>query len=158
MRTGRPKKPDAIKKLSGTLQKCRQTQPVEAVQAMAPLSAAKPPAWLSPVAKKVFKEKAAQLISLRALTLLDIDMLAAYAAAYARMIDAIKQLEDGSIVTENYNKGLLSYAVSPFEKIKNDAIKIVNQIGAQFGFTPASRASILASLPKNQDKDDFDEF
>lgn len=147
-----------MKQLGGTLQKCRRTQPIKPTQAMAPLSAAKPPAWLSPIAKKVFKEKAAQLISIRALTTLDVDMLAAYAAAYARMIDAIKELEEEGVVTRYFDKGVPSFVVSPFEKIKNDAIKTVNQIGTQFGFTPASRTAILNAIPKEQEKDDFDEF
>lgn len=158
---GRPRKPDAVKRVQGTLQKCRAQEPAPEVAALTPLDKVTPPAWLTPEAKNIFKVKAKQLISLRVLTAVDIDMLALYASSYAQAANAVSMITRDGGVTRLFNdEGLpIGVIVNPYVKIYNDALKAVNQIGGQFGFTPATRKAMVEAMPKEQGpKDDFDSF
>lgn len=157
MAGGRPRKPDAVKQMQGTLQPCRASS---SISALVPLEDAKPPAWLSATAKKLFKEKARQLITIGVLTQLDVDALAMYAHSYAEAINAVKELEENGRMATTFNDEgvIIGFTPNPFYRIFNDSMKIVNQIGSQFGFSPSSRASIISQIVKKEDKDEFDDF
>lgn len=152
---GRPRKADQVKALQGTLKKSRALDETSEMSALVPLSGATPPRWLTKEAKSIFREKSRQLISIRVLTLVDIDLLAMYANSYALMIAAARQMsipKDGDDLPD-------VTMVNPF-KVYSEQAKIVNQIAAQFGFSPSSRSSIIAaaSAGKPKKKDDFEEY
>lgn len=152
---GRPRKPDQVKALQGTLKKCRALDDNSELSALVPLSGVTPPKWLDKEAKTIFREKARQLISIRVLTLADVDLLAMYANSYALMIEATRQmrpLPEGA-------PGPDICMSNPF-KVYSEQAKIVNQIAAQFGFSPSSRSSIMAAAAagKPKKKDDFEEY
>lgn len=157
MAGGRPRKPDAVKKMNGTLQPCRANGEISA---LVPLTDVKPPSWLTSTGKRIFKEKARQLISIGILTSLDIDALAMYSNSYAEAINSITEIEKSGRMATTYNDEgvIIGFTANPFYKIYNDNLKVINQIGAQFGFSPTTRASLAASMPKKQDTDDFDDF
>ena len=149
---GRPRKPDQVKALQGTLKKCRALDDSSELSALEPLSGITPPKWLGKKAKMIFKEKANQLMSIRVLTVVDIDLLAMYANSYALMVEAYRQMHP--------NATALAVSIENPFKVYAEQAKIVNQIGAQFGFSPSSRSSIMAAVAagKPKKKDDFEEF
>lgn len=157
---GRKRIPDEIKRLKGTAQKCRLAKTdaqVEAVGAM--VTPPKVPMWLDKQARKIFATKASQLSLIGVLTPLDLELLSAYAAAMSLVVQASAEIQAGGmLVTSNTKTGTITIA-NPVIKIMKDNIKVINQIGAQFGFSPSSRASIMAmATKKEKKKDDFDEF
>lgn len=158
---GRNKTPDALKRLRGTDQRCRLSGDDSMTDALSSLSEAKPPAWLTTVGKKIYREKAQQLISIGVLTELDLGLLAMYANSYSLAVDAIVQIgKQGKAATVKNDEGqVVSFLLNPYLKIYTDNIKIINTIGSQFGFSPSSRASIMALAAKREGPaDDFDEF
>lgn len=128
--------------------------------ALEPLADVRPPAWLSSEAKKIFKTKAQQLISLGVLTALDIDLLALYATSYADAVDSIRSLNtDGRIIIFTDDEGKTTGGmVNPAIKLYYESLKVINQLGGQFGFSPASRSSLAAGLAGKKTKGDFDEY
>lgn len=154
---GRPRKSDEQKRLSGTLQPCRASGTINGLDT---LSDVKPPSWLTKQAKVVFRQKATQLMSIKVLTQLDVDALVLYAAAYAEVVAALEALDvEGRVCRKIDKEGNEVLSVSPWVKIYTENIKVVNQIGGQFGFTPSSRASITAMANGGKVvKDEFDEF
>lgn len=157
---GRPRKPDVVKQLQGTLQKCRALDlSKENMNGLSILDDVKPPVWLTKNAKRIFKEKASQLMSIKVLTPVDIDLLSIYSNSYAIIVEAVNDIATrGAVIEINTDKGSLVVA-NPYSKIYNDNVKIVNQIASQFGFSPSSRSSILALAQRREKtKDDFDDF
>lgn len=157
---GRKRVPDEIKKLKGTAQKCRLAKTPATNNAMGVMIAPpKPPTWLDKQARKIFATKAAQLALIGVVTPFDVELLSAYAAAMSLVVQASAEIQtDGILITIATKTGTTTIA-NPAIKIMNDNIKVINQIGAQFGFSPSSRASIIAlTARKETKKDDFDEF
>ena len=93
MAKGRKNLPVEVKKLRGTTQPCRDKASESAGAAIARLTDVKPPSWLDSDAKRIFKDKAGQLIALQVLTILDIDLLALYAQSYSLIIEALKKIK-----------------------------------------------------------------
>lgn len=154
---GRHKNSTGLKVLRGTNQPCRDVS----TQDLRPLEfVPKPPKELSRDVKKIFAAKAAQLVMLRVLTELDIDELIIYATSLATVAEAEKHLiEEGRVILIKDEDGnILSQEINVWNKIYKDNVAIVNSIGVKFGFSPASRASILSSIPKREKKDEFDDF
>lgn len=158
---GRKKLPDEIKRLKGTLQKCRTTEKQNTDGLIVTQNTLVVPSWLDREAKKIFKAKAGQLISIGVLTELDLGLLALYANSLSLIVDASKEIQKTGKVNTVYNDEgkIIAFLVNPMFKIMNDNMKIINQIGSQFGFSPTSRAAIMALATKKEGpKDDFADF
>lgn len=157
---GRKRIPDEIKKLKGTAQKCRLAKTPATNNAMGVMIVPpKPPTWLDKQARKIFSVKAAQLSLVGIVTPFDVELLSAYAASMSLVVQASTEIQSQGITIIHATKTGVVTVSNPAIKIMNDNIKVINQIGAQFGFSPSSRASIMALVAKKETKkDDFDEF
>lgn len=159
MNKGRKSLPAEIKKLRGTAQSCRE-QSTPGDDAVARLTDAKAPAWLDTTAKKIFRAKAEQLIALRVLTVLDIDLLALYAQSYSLIVEALEKIKaEGKFNTLYNDEGqVIGFVENPYMKVYRDNFDRVQKLSTHFGFSPATRRGILALADKREDKDDFSDF
>lgn len=158
MSKGRKSLPAEIKKLRGTSQ--RREQSAAGNDAVARLTDAKAPTWLDTTAKKIFRSKAEQLIALRVLTVLDIDLLALYAQSYSLIVEALEKIKsEGKFNTLYNDEGqVIGFVENPYMKVYRDNFDRVQKLSSHFGFSPATRKGLLALADKRKDKDDFSEF
>ena len=159
MGKGRKQLPAEIKKLRGTAQPCREQAAGDST-AIAKLTDVKPPSWLDTTAKKIFKSKAEQLIALNVLTVLDIDMLALYAQSYSLIVEALQQIKaEGKFNTLYNDEGqIIGFVENPYMKVYRDNFDKVQKLAGHFGFSPATRKSIMSVAEKKEEKDDFADF
>lgn len=154
---GRPRTSNAIKQLRGTDQPCRMADELP----VAPIDRISPPAWLSPTAKRVFREKSAQLCACRVMTMLDADTLALYAESLATAIEATRHLKkDGIIViVRDKDDNIVGQSTNLWHDVQKKAIKQATEIGAMFGFSPVSRLRLAQlAAPAPEKKNEFEEF
>ncbi len=159
MAKGRKNLPAEIKQLRGTAQPCRE-QAAGDSSSIARLTDVKAPTWLDSDAKRIFKDKAAQLMALRVLTVLDIDLLALYAQSYSLVIEALRKIkEEGKFNTLYNDEGqVIGFVENPYMKVYRDNFEKVQKLAPHFGFSPATRKGILTTMEKQEKKDDFSEF
>lgn len=159
MTKGRKNLPAEIKKLRGTAQPCRERS-TPGDDAVARLTDAKAPAWLDTTAKRIFRSKAEQLISLRVLTVLDIDLLSLYAQSYSLIVEALEKIKaEGKFNTLYNDEGqVIGFVENPYMKVYRDNFDRVQKLSTHFGFSPATRKGLLALVDKKEDKDEFSEF
>ena len=149
MRTSGPaKKPTALKERTGNPGK-RALPKNEPKPDAASVAC---PAWLDGEASAKWKTLAPHLKKLGLLTALDLDQLAVYCRAYAEYRHAeaeIDKLHGKLIETTESGRSFRN----PYLEISKNAWKQMLKIGAQFGFTPASRADIeVFGDPEMSDK------
>lgn len=142
MAAGRPRKPTALRLVHGTRDKHKNKNEPK------PTGKGKCPAWLDPKAKTVWKNLCKQLEAIGLLTEVDTHAFAVYCQSYIELVDAEKELAKNGR-TQTTKDGFVRK--SPWLSVRDEAHKRMMQIGAQFGFTPASRTRIDVQAP---DKDD----
>lgn len=103
----------------------------------------RPPAWLSPEAKREFKKLAVELQQTELITNVDVNQLAIYCRAYARYVE----LQNGTIEENEEGEEIRLYD----EKQIDILFKQLKAMSAEFGFTPSSRAKI--AIPKEPEKE-----
>lgn len=121
----------------------------------------KPPPWLSPKARKIWKHLAPDLIAKRVLTGWDIEAFASYCDAIVRRAEASRRLaKEGQVVTvpvfnkKTGEKTGERETRSPWVTVQRDADMQVQRWGARFGLTPSERSQI--KLPQGgSGKDDL---
>jgi P27 family predicted phage terminase small subunit len=130
---GRPRKPTALRLVHGTRGKNQnKSEPM-------PTGEANAPDWLSDEAKDVWKHLATELEAIGLLTSMDEQAFAVYCQSYAELIEAEAELVKGG-KTQTTKDGFVRK--SPWLSVRDEAHKRMQQIGAQFGFSPASRTRI----------------
>lgn len=144
--TGRPPKPNAVKKLTGS-------RHVNTTEPKAPTGRPKCPKHLSDAARKQWRILVPVLAKMKVLTLADADALALYCTALARWIDAEKHLEEDGVVVKSPN----GYPIqNPFLAVSNKAHEQIERLGARFGLNPSDRAR-LHVVPEKE-VDELDKF
>ncbi|MEY9097012.1 phage terminase small subunit P27 family [Paenibacillus sp. RC84] len=116
--------------------------------------AIKPPAWLGPKAKKMFRDFTKQLEDTELLTNLDVNGLAQYCDLYCRMLELRQEVEEKGYTLVNMNsRGGLTYITNPALTAMNSTIKLIQTYEAKFGFTVFDRTRIALrdDKPKEQD-------
>lgn len=150
-RRGPAPKPSALKQLEGNPGK-RTTNTKE------PRPATKIPACpkhLSAEAHKEWRRVSKQLADLRLLTEVDRAALAAYCQAWARWVEAEKEMakEDFRMITIT-EKG---YPVlSPWFSVADKALKQMKAFLAEFGMTPSSRSRV--QVEPEGEVDEYEEY
>ena len=142
---GRPRIPTAIKKEKGTFEKYYSMENEFTPDAIIDVE---PPEFLTDNQKKIFKSAARRFVQQGIFSVMDVDMVVAYAIEYDRYIEATKELNKSKgVVTINGKK-----QVNLYLKISNEALKNINKIGIEFGMTPSARTRIAVSPkdPKNR--------
>lgn len=96
----------------------------------------KPPDFLKPEGKKLWKKAIKELVGAGHLQIVDFEILALYCQAYANYIDFDAELREVNPIfyTEN------GYPVShPLVKMCNDALEKVKNLGIKLNFNPDAR-------------------
>lgn len=145
----RPRKSDAEKAATGTLQPCRRTRQVAISDATL---TTEPPIGLTKDAREAW-QLAITCAPRGVLTALDATVLERWARNYATYRKIAKQLdhEDIALVTET------GVTLNP---LFNALVKIQQVLAAcekELGFTPVSRARVKADV-KEEEVNDFDGF
>ncbi len=142
MPAGRPPKPTELKSLQGTDRKDRKVESLDVIKFdnITQLKAIKIKGLETAMAKKIFNEKANQLILNKMLAPQDVDQLIIYANAMDKVIECSKNLKKGLFneVFDDYGK-VKGYIANPYIKLFKEMAEIVTRIGAEFGFSPLSR-------------------
>jgi len=150
-RRGPAPKPSALKQLEGNPGK-------RAVNANEPRPKVKIPPCpkhLSAEAQKEWRRVAKQLYDLKLLTDVDRAALAAYCQAWARWVQAEKEMatEDFRMITLT-EKG---YPVlTPWFSVADKAMKQMKVFLAEFGMTPSSRSRV--QVTPEEEVDDYEEY
>ena len=115
----------------------------------------KPPAWLCPEAKKVWRYTAGEMeTSPGWLTTVDRDLLARYSqwmADFGRLVKEIRL--EGEVLTFENHKGGEYVTRNPKTILLREADAQAHHAASELGITPASRSKVKA-VPSKPKKDD----
>ena len=140
----RPRKPTQLKKLRGTLRKCR----VNPAEWTPPVGAPEMPATFKRDARREWMRVVPMLLGAGLISHYDGSTLEAYCEAYQEWKDAARTIaKEGQLVAGG---------VHPAMKIVIASREQCMKYAQRFGFDPASRSKIVA--PKKEAKDDTADF
>ena len=148
---GRPRKPSALKLLTGTFRKDRAPKREPKPKAEKHIPA--PPSFLGRVAKEEWRRVTPELYRLGLLTKVDRASLAGYCQSYARWIECEKVVTEMG-VTFMTEKGYVCQR--PEVSIAQKERALMRQFANDFGLNPSSRSRIDTpepEKPKDQDED-----
>lgn len=143
---GRPRKPTALKKQAGTLQKCR-TNPNEP---QLPPELPPPPAGLSPEVVDAYVAHGQLVLDMRVMTRADSNSLVAWATCWVDWQRAVAQLESfkalngGSEYYESDGNSGRQIKAHPALGVARAAERAYRNWCQSFGTTPSDRAKVAA--------------
>jgi P27 family predicted phage terminase small subunit len=139
--TGRPPKPTALKRLTGTDRGGGDgPQPSNDIP--------KPPDHLNPIARREWRRLVKQLHPLGLLTNIDGDQLALYCVAYSRWCAAEVELAKSGVVVTSPN----GYPIqNPHLAIATKAMEQMYRYLGKFGMNPVDRARIHVTPAQQED-------
>lgn len=144
--------PTAIKKLKGTLQKCRTNfdEPFPDVEVAAPTD----PDMLDEIAMKEYLHKAKALAELGCFTQWDNTALCAYAALYSSWVQIEKTLaKEGYVIISEKGNPIRH----PLVGMRNATLALMSNYLKEFGLTPVSRSKVKADKT-NKKNDEWAAF
>jgi P27 family predicted phage terminase small subunit len=148
---GRPRKPTALKELTGTVQPCRAVPD----EPRPPVGLPDPSlAHLSPTARELWPQFADALLNMGVLTVADGPALTLLVEAFAEGIEARRVLEElGSPYYESVNQqtGATMVRMHPAAARASDADRRFVLLANQFGLTPAARTRVSMSIKKQDE-------
>lgn len=149
MRTGRPRKPTALKLIQGTARADRspENEPKPEIEIPAV------PGHLSDEAKVEWGRISQELAELGLLTRIDRGALAAYCESWAQWVEACAKVRELGVVSVS-DKG--NEYLNPWVGVRSKSLELMHKFAAEFGMTPASRSRI--SVKPKEDEDEFDSF
>ena len=139
MKTGRPRKPTALKLLAGD-KPSRIPQNEPKPRPVRP----EMPDYLDAYGQKRWKELVSELEACGVLTFVDRDVLGGYCDAFARFVSASKRLKQTGWVTTT-KSGYTQQ--NPWVGIRNRALDDLRKFGAELGIGAASRSRIEVAKP-----------
>ncbi|WP_067924856.1 phage terminase small subunit P27 family [Alicyclobacillus shizuokensis] len=117
----------------------------------------RPPAWLSPVAKREFKRIVKEMDGLDVLTNVDVDALALYCDAYAAYVECTRIIEDEGLMVEYTNKAAETNKVPhPLLTKKKQLAEQMKALATEMGLTPASRTKLAMSKEEPKEPTEFE--
>ena len=154
MAAGRPAKPTALKKLSGTLRSDRENK-----REPKPAQGAAPPDYLKDEEKIDFLAFAKEFNAVQILTVLDAPILAILCELY-RDYRELKNIivEQGYMVEHVATGGILVKKLNPVAPQLNKVRDQILAILREFGATPASRAKVNARDFEGDSSDPVDDY
>ena len=149
---GRPRKPTAIKRLQGTLQKCRtpKNEPIPAGD----LKTAEPPDYLTDTAKAIWTFALDQAPE-GLLTNLDFAVFSRWVVLYDQFLQLSSAIKKEGTIQES-DDGTLS--VNPMIRAINSTAQTLRGIETEMGFTPASRSRIAVNRKPAEPVNSFEGF
>ena len=128
---GRPKKPDEVKKIQGTFQKCREVNEVK-------FEIAKIPLEFERDYKSIMELTVKQLREIGIVANVDMGLVEGYAKALERYFNADEILRTKGMIQDSPS----GPKPSVWFDIAERSLKQATQIGQLFGITPSARARI----------------
>ena len=118
----------------------------------------KPPAILSDVAKKHWKQTVKYLYDAKLMTNMDIDALTIYCESYARWADANENIQkDGVIIMQDSHDGSVQYPKqNPYLMVQQKAFDQMKAMLIEFGMTPSARTRVR-TVDKANKSDGWDD-
>lgn len=152
-RSGRPRKPTAIKKMNGsyrpsTSAKNEVSFPVVRLQA---------PEWLDERAQEEWDRIVPLLDSVRVLTEPDLLALASYCSAASVAINATIAYQKEGLIKKAPKGSVFGPKVNPMVKVAQEARAQCLRFAIEFGLTPAARSRIVGQPPKGDEGEKKDE-
>lgn len=153
MAGGRKRLPDHLKIVKGTAQPCRMNPNAPTPSGNLP----EPPAWLSERAAEWFLKTVAILDGMGIASADHVDMLSLAAARYDEILDCQAVIEDlGRVYTVITISGSLQFKARPEVAMKNEAMRHLQSLLAEFGLSPSSVGKV--SAPPGERENPFAEF
>lgn len=149
---GRPRKPTAIKRLQGTLQKCRMPKDEPLPEGDLKLSA--PPDYLTDTAKNIWSYALDQAPP-GLLTNLDLAVFSRWVVLYDQFLQLSAALKKDGTVQESEDGTL---TVNPMIRAINLTAQTLRGIETELGFTPASRTRISVKRTTAEPVNTFEGF
>lgn len=144
---GRKPKPDHLKVLSGTAQKCRMNPDAPAAN----VGTAEAPAWLSSRAAEIFDQITATLLGMGIASPDDQAALAMLASRLEEVELMTAAIEDGGRVYETVGQGgATMIRARPEVGMRNEAMRHAQSLLSEFGLTPAARSKVSAGKPAEE--------
>jgi len=151
---GRPKKPDALKKLSGTDQPCRMGNAAE-YSKVTKIPAA--PKYMNNHAKRAYRTTTEQLNLLGLLNEVNIPIVVMYANELGLYWEAQEELAtEGRYDTITYKNGDQKEVRKDKDKAASQYFENIKKMAVELGITPASSSRI--KLPAKPDSNPFTNF
>ncbi len=155
MAKGRKPTPNHLKKLRGTDQPCYR-HPEDSFEKLSTVTV--PKQLTTRRAKQIFKAKSDQLIRFNVLTELDIEQLTIYSGLLDEYFTCQETIQaDGLFIKSISKKGESVLIEHPASRLKRQLAEIINRLGSNFGFDPASRLKFKTTNEK-PDPDGLMEF
>ena len=142
---GRPRKPTAVKKLQGTLQKCR-ANPAEPTP-QNDLKAMTPPEYLTDSAKEIWAFALSQAPE-GMLSTLDFGIFSEWAVVYDQFLTISESIKKGGTLRRETDGELVP---SPLLSKLHSTITLLRGLQSDLGFTPSSRSRVV-SFGKDTEK------
>ena len=150
-RRGPPPKPTELRKRQGNPGKLPINKNEPKPRPSVPVC----PDWLDDVAKERWRDLIPDLKAMKIISRVDRDMLAAYCNAYSMVKEASEFIQEhgttfamrGEPTFENPKGPIRCMLQFPQVSIHRNYIKIMQQLGAELGLTPAGRTRLNAALP-----------
>ena len=136
MTRGPAPKPTVLKQLAGNPGK----RPLNGAEPQYAAELPSAPRHLSAAAQREWRRVGKYLVAAGVMTAVDRAVLALYCQAYARWVEAEKQLAKPEALTDTTPNGMT--VMSAWLTIANKAMDQVKRYGAELGLTPASRTRI----------------
>ena len=143
---GRKPKPDHLKVLSGTAQKCRMNPDAPAAN----VGTAEAPAWLSSRAAEIFDQITATLLGMGIASPDDQAALAMLASRLEEVELMTAAIEDGGRTYETIGQSGKMIRARPEVGMRNEAMRHAQSLLAEFGLTPAARSKVSAGKPAEE--------
>lgn len=157
MGQGRKSIPNEVKILRGTDQPVRMKQSVDVPKIKSIdeiVNVSKLKVLKSVRAKKIFKDKANQLIGLNILSEIDFEQLAIYAHSLDVLFECMDKIDEYKFKEVITAKGI-QIVTNPYLKLYREMNEICSKIGSDFGFSPVSRMKLHT---KSEEKDPLQEL
>ena len=148
MRTGRPPTPTPLRLLQGN----PQHRPINDQEPKPKPIAPRCPSWLSPVAKRHWRELAPELERIGVLTTIDVGAFAGLCESWAQYRDASEFLHKHGAVYKTPKGGL---ARAPQVAIARDALAAYMRACTEFGLTAVARTRVKVRPAGEDDEDDL---
>lgn len=150
---GRKRKPNHLKIVAGTAQPCRMNPNAPEPSKALPV----PPEWLSARAAEWFTSTLAILSGMGIASADHVDMLSLAATRYDEILDCTAVIEDmGRTYIVTATSGSRMFKPRPEVAMRNDAMRHLQSLLAEFGLSPASVSKV--SVGDGDRADPFGEF
>lgn len=147
-RSGAKPKPNAIKQLTRSQHVNKNAVDFDLIADV------DPPAWLSDLAREMWRTVCPHLCAQKVLTVTDLHNLEAFCNSYSTWRDAAEILREQGPVVSGATGGPIK---NPAATVVNEALRQMQIFGANLGLDPASRGRVSGIKP-GTDSNPFTEF